>query len=102
MANSNSEPTLLDDTVLRYLLNHVFLPPKLPQKDDYDAEHDDALCRFIYDASFEFSAFLSPSQQMQWQIIVQMLTNLLKSTRVLDKDVLVTNISHLEIGGQFC
>ena len=101
MANSNLEPASLED-VLRYVLNHVFLPPKLPQQDDYDAEHEAALCQFVYGASLEFATFLSPSQQLQWSIVIQMLKNLLESTRVLDKDVLITNVSHLEIGGQSC
>ncbi|KIM46712.1 hypothetical protein M413DRAFT_23079 [Hebeloma cylindrosporum] len=94
MANANPE----QEDILRYVLNHVFLPPKLPQEDDYDAERDAALCRFAYDASLEFGAFLSQSQQAQWSTVSQMLKNMLESTRVLDKDVLVTNISHLEIG----
>ena len=99
MANSSPDPAFLED-ILRYVLNHVFLPPKLPQKDDYNADHDAALCRFAYDASLEFATFLSQSQQGQWSIVIQMIKNLLESTRSLDKDVVATNISHLEIGGQ--
>ena len=101
MADSNPEPTILED-ILRYVFNHVFLPLKLPQKDDYDAEHEAALCRFVYDASLEFTTFLSRSQQGQWSIVIQMLKHLVESARVLEKDVLVTNIWHLEIGGQSC
>ena len=101
MANRKPERSSLEDT-LRYVLNHVFLPPKLPQEDDYHADNDAVLCRFAYEASLEFAAFLSQSQQGRWSIVIQMLKNMLETTRTLEKDVLVTKISQLQIGGQFC
>ena len=84
------------------MLNHVFLPPKLPQEDDANASHRAALCRFVYKASCRFTTFLSQAQQQQWSIISQMLKTLLETTQVLDKDVLVKNILCLGNGGQFC
>lgn len=104
MANTNPEPLSEED--ISYLLNHVFLPPKLPQRDDNDKDTDRnvALCRLVSDASREFSKFLPQSQQRQWSTVSRMVRNLLEATRVLDKDVLVTNISTLVYGGQsrFC
>ncbi|KAF8962069.1 hypothetical protein BDZ97DRAFT_1759482 [Flammula alnicola] len=96
MANTNLEPPSLEDLI--YVLNHVFLPPKLPQKDDNDTDHDVALCRFAYNASLEFAGFLSQCQQGQWSIVSRMLNNLLKTTRSLEKDVLATNILGLGDG----
>ena len=90
------------EDILRYVLNHVFLPPKLPQKDDYDAELDAALCRFVYDAALEFAAFLPQSQQGRWSTVSLLLKNLLESAGDLDKDMLEINILHLKIGGQSC
>ena len=87
---------------MRYILNHVFLPPKLPQKDDYDADLDAALCRLVYDAALEFAAFLSESQQGRWSTVSRMLRNMRDSAGVLDNHMLVTNILVLEIGGQSC
>jgi len=84
-----------------YALNHVFLPPKLPQEDDANAS-DAALCRLVYTASCKFTTFLSQAQQQQWSIISQMLKTLLGTTQVFDKDVLVKNILCLGNGGQFC
>ena len=78
-----------------------FYPPKLPQEDDTDADRDVALCRFIHQASREFTDFLSQPQQQQWSIVRKMLKTLLKTTQVLDKDVLVKNILCLGDGGQF-
>jgi len=101
MANTNPDPSSKED--IRYVLNHVFLPPKLPQEDDYDANHDVALCRLAYQASLEFDTFLSQPQQKKWSTVKQMLKNLLESTpRLFNNDVLVTNISHLKDGGQSC
>ena len=100
MANTIPEPPSLKD--IRYILNHVFLPPKLPQEDDYDADHDVALCRFAHNVSLEFNTRLSQSPQRKWRTVMQMLKNLLESTRLLDNDVLVRNILHLGDGGQSC
>ena len=99
MAHPNPGPFSKD---ILYTLNHVFLPPKLPQEDDAKASRDVALCRFVYNASCKFTNFLSQLQQQQWSIVSQMLKTLLETTQVLDKDVLVKNILCLGDGGQFC
>ena len=86
---------------LLYMLNHVFLPPKLPQKDDNDdsgVDRDVTLCHFAYKASHEFATYLSQSQQENWSIVSQMLKKL-KTSRVLDEDVLAHNILCLGEGG---
>ena len=85
------------------MLNHVFLPPKLPQEDDNDdsVDRDIMLCRFVYDASLQFANFLSEDQQLQWSIVSEMLKKL-KTTRLLEKDILIDNILCLVDGGQFC
>ncbi|KAF8970976.1 hypothetical protein BDZ97DRAFT_1901937 [Flammula alnicola] len=96
MAHPNPEPPSMED--LLYMLNHVFLPPKLPQEDDTMAHRDVALCGFAYNASREFVRFLSQSQQQQWSSISKMLKTLLETTRDLDKDVLVKDILRLGDG----
>ncbi len=100
MVNPNPEPFSLEDIL--YTLNHVFLPPELPQEDDTEVDRDVALCHLVYLASREFTGFLSQPQQQQWSIVSRMLKTLLETTQVLDKDVLVKNILCLGDGGQFC
>jgi hypothetical protein len=98
MANPPTGPFSLKE--LLYMLNHVFLPPKLPQEDDTETDCDIALCCLVYQASREFTSFLSQPQQRQWSIVIEMLKTLLKTTQALDKDALAENILCLEDGGQ--
>ncbi|KIM42918.1 hypothetical protein M413DRAFT_10316 [Hebeloma cylindrosporum] len=98
MVISNPEPPSLEDAL--YAFHHVFLPPKLPQEEDYEEDRDVVLCRLVYDACREFPSIL-PSQDMQkkWSTVVQMLKNLLESTQGLDKDVIIAHILQLGNGG---
>ena len=82
------------------MLNHVFLPPKLPQADDSKLEHDIALCEFTYRASVDFQGLLPEDQQQQWSSIVRMLEMLLDSTIRLDRATLQQDILNLDEGGQ--
>ncbi|KIM42884.1 hypothetical protein M413DRAFT_10304 [Hebeloma cylindrosporum] len=90
MTNANAEPVSIED--LLYVLTHVFLPPKLPQEDDYDAGHEFALCRFAYNASLDFAPLLPAVQERNWSSVSRMIKMLLKATSVLDKDELVNKI----------
>lgn len=90
-------PSLKD---ILYVLNHVFLPPKLPQEDDARPDYDIALCSLVYNASLEFSPILPESQRRQWNIVTQMLNMVLDTIPVLDTRM-VEKIMHLNDGGRF-
>ena len=90
-----------DRNALSYILNHVFLPPKLPQEEDSNLANDISLCRFVYDASCIFTGFLTEAQQSRWSVVCQMLKILLRNTKALNKDVIVQNMLSLENGGLF-
>ncbi|THU80575.1 hypothetical protein K435DRAFT_767927 [Dendrothele bispora CBS 962.96] len=64
-------------STLKYIVHHVFLPPKLPQEDDYTAECESALCRTVYDSASEFgkSGLVLPENIRRWDEIVKMLEN---------------------------
>lgn len=51
--NATSNAQLPLETV-KYLIHHIFLPPKLPTKDDFKLEHETALLRVITDALSKF------------------------------------------------
>jgi hypothetical protein len=44
----------LDSRAAHYMIHHVFLPPQLPQKDDFAPELDDALVGLIVESLQEF------------------------------------------------
>ncbi|PBL01428.1 hypothetical protein ARMGADRAFT_1059170 [Armillaria gallica] len=56
---------------LLYIINHVFLPPKLPHADDRESANDIALCRVVLDSAKRFQA--SRSNSDHWESIVKML-----------------------------
>lgn len=47
MANTNHK---MSHDALEYVQHHAFLPPKLPQKDDYSPELDSSLLKLVIDA----------------------------------------------------
>ncbi len=89
---------------LDYIINHVFLPPKLPQ--EYDDGHqnelrDIALCRLAHEAAVQFPQYLAECHQTQWDVVTRMLENLLATTRLFDKEDCVAKIVNLQVGGRF-
>ena len=77
---------------LLYILNHVFLPPKLPQKDDSGSNNDTSLCRFVCEAARKFTPQIQQNQ---------MLGMLFCNTKVRNKDMIVKDILGLKDGGLF-
>ena len=82
------------------MLNHIFLPPKLPQKDDSDLDRDIFLCQSIYTASLEFSKILPESQRQQWSIIIDML-RIFGNAGIPDKNQLTEKILGMKNGGEY-
>lgn len=65
---------------LAYLIHHLVLPPKLPQSDDFDPQHERILLRTTIHALQEFRTHLSnPVQSLDIQSVVSTVTNLLNS-----------------------
>ncbi|KAE9391905.1 hypothetical protein BT96DRAFT_1059147 [Gymnopus androsaceus JB14] len=51
---------------LRYAINHIFLPPKLPQENDQRGEHDAAISSLCLDASKPFRQRLDQESNVKW------------------------------------
>ncbi|KJA23164.1 hypothetical protein HYPSUDRAFT_54564 [Hypholoma sublateritium FD-334 SS-4] len=86
---------------LQYAMNHVFLPPKLPQEHDPGPQAslgDIALCRFAYEAALQFPQYLAPCHQTQWNVVTKMLKNLLDTTKFSTRDDRVSRIVKLRVG----
>ncbi|KAF8454797.1 hypothetical protein BGX38DRAFT_1171611 [Terfezia claveryi] len=61
---------------LTFIINHVFLPPKLPQKSEVDAgEHNSALLRLCVRAAEDYKQFVSWEVQEAWEPAFKMLEN---------------------------
>ncbi|KAK7442560.1 hypothetical protein VKT23_016158 [Stygiomarasmius scandens] len=64
---------------LQYIVNHVFMPPKLPEKDDYTIENEHALCKSILDSANRYyeemvdkDGYGSVNEQ-RWKALLDML-----------------------------
>ena len=75
---------------LLYFINHVFLPPKLPQKDDADITGDLALTEECRTALESFVAYLPSGDHSKWASCAKMLSRMLETR---DRgDMIVENV----------
>ena len=58
---------------LNFMVNHVILPPKLPQSDDTGSGYELALIQFVRDHSVAFQINLPAEYQDCWTRITKML-----------------------------
>ncbi|KAF5344411.1 hypothetical protein D9758_015463 [Tetrapyrgos nigripes] len=68
-------------STLDYVAYHVFLPPKLPQKDDYTIANETALCRTVLQSATKYlhSEHVEERHRSDWRILVGMLDHLAQS-----------------------
>ncbi|KAL4786748.1 hypothetical protein BJX76DRAFT_365241 [Aspergillus varians] len=85
MASSSTTLDLSAREIL-YLFHHVFLPPKLPQEDDYNPDHDSILLDTVICALRDFRAHISSQHGEVIDSILAMVANL-KETRGPHGDV---------------
>ncbi|THU85243.1 hypothetical protein K435DRAFT_764380 [Dendrothele bispora CBS 962.96] len=64
------------DSTLEYIVNHVFLPPKLPQKDDYTMPNEEYLCEIVHQSAMKFRSQYVAQDNVGWNAIINMLDNL--------------------------
>jgi hypothetical protein len=95
--------TTIDSTHLHYIIDHVFLPPKLPQKDTCSVVKDHALAKVTYDLANEFLAFLSAHDSATWNPIVKMLdaVRVFYQSTNLQEDQIAISINDMRDGGEF-
>ena len=65
------------DSNLPYIINHVFLPPKLPQKDDSSPSRDAALAEALLEGLEAFHDLLPGPEQPQWSPLIRMIRQVL-------------------------
>ena len=85
---------------LSYLSNHVFLPPKLPQKDDIKQPHVVALSRLAGDIAKEYRDRLDAAHRRCWNPIVRMLENMYRFTDLPSLDRLKEDFVSMAVDGK--
>jgi hypothetical protein len=68
--------TMLSKVAIEYLYHHVFLPPQLPQKDDYDATIELILLDSVIHALVEFRGLATQKQVDVLNLAIEMLCRL--------------------------
>lgn len=87
---------------LKYVVDHVFFPVRLPQKDDSNIEKDITLCGLVLNQAVAFQACLPLDRAISWDAIIKMLRILraLQSASNVEKDELLVSMGGLEEGGK--
>lgn len=81
---------MAQDSSLQYSINHIFLPPKLPQEDDANIAEDLTLTK-EYQAALESFAHLFPQDNSKWASYAKMLSTTLDS-RDMCGDMIFENV----------
>lgn len=93
----------LPDSVLLSLVDHIFLPPKLPQHaptEDAERDTNKALCHVLLQAIRAFSEGVSPTQRLLLSHMVKMMESVQRSTEgPLVETELKDAFSNLAVGG---
>ncbi|KAL5332674.1 hypothetical protein BJX70DRAFT_404369 [Aspergillus crustosus] len=84
-----------------YLLHHVFLPPKLPQRNDYNSSHELTLLNTVIHALHGFKAYVPKQQEILYTVI--MMLSRLRATcgpnGIVDERKLYTALEELGADG---
>jgi hypothetical protein len=71
-----STPNILNPNILRSIVEHVFMPPQLPQEDPGEQmvqEMNVALCDNLIKAAEDFSKYLPSGQSPLWKRMIKMM-----------------------------
>lgn len=86
---------------LRYIVNHVVLPPELPQEDDSSVSYDDVLLRLVHITAVSFASQLSADDARLWEPIKKMLAQWIEIAQngSIDDTTLDQALKHIGVGG---
>ncbi|KAJ3798411.1 hypothetical protein GGU11DRAFT_723328 [Lentinula aff. detonsa] len=86
---------------LNFIINHVFFPPKLPQKSDVSTSRNFALCSIFLELAEEYGRHLDTPSQKAWRAVLKMLRCYQESQESQDINVetLQKDLQHLDPGG---
>jgi len=96
-------PSYLNSKILRLVIDHVFMPPKLPQ--EYPGKRKErktnvALCNSLIEAAQDFLQFLPPSEGPLWMQMIKMIELARRAAKApFNKVDLQRVLSDMDIGG---
>ena len=95
----------LDSNILRSVVEHVFMPPKLPQEgpsEQAEQKLNVALCNFLIGAGRDFLRNLRSPQSSLWVHMIKMMESAYRAaTAPFDESDLQGALSDLALGGTF-
>ena len=91
----------MDIDTLKYLINHIFLPLRLPQSEDHDIAKDLAICDRIMACGRNFQQLLPACRASTWDQILTMMERLrdVLGTNTLNENKLLDWMKDLKHGG---
>lgn len=101
----------MEKAELEFIINHVFLPPKLPQAEEPErCDKESVLLHAVLDAVLEFNSIVEnavdghQNEVKSWGIVKRMIGFMwrLHSSEGLRRSDLVYLLKNLQIGGEFC
>ena len=93
----------LYSSILILVVEHVFMPPKLPQYhpgEETERKTNVALCDVLIDAAQQFLQILPPSESPLWMQMIKMMQLARRAAKVPLKDVELQRVlSDMAFGG---
>ncbi|TDL21941.1 hypothetical protein BD410DRAFT_770925 [Rickenella mellea] len=93
---------MADTTKLKYIVNHAFFPPQLPQKPEEDARQMDlGLARQVLHSARRYHQSVPDGEKPQWDTVIRMLVEICASHQesVLSTTYLKRSLRNFQSGG---
>ena len=96
----------LDSDILRSVVEHVFMPPKLPQRgpdEETERKTNVALCNSLIEAAQDFMKTLPSTECLLWIHMIKMMKLARRTTKhaPLKEDDLQCMLSNMALGGTY-
>jgi len=93
----------VDSNILRSVIEHVFMPPELPQAhpgNRTESKTNEALCVNLIRAARDFLQSLPPSQSPSWVNMIKMMDLVRRAAKApFKEDELLRTLSDMATGG---
>lgn len=94
---------MVELSFLEYMFHHVFLPPKLPQRDDSDVIKERRLIEQCFTVLKSFQKLVAEEEHLPWQLCIKMVSKMLdmrENNGELSAEGVDKNLENLVDGGR--